>query len=168
MFMFAGQKSLWSSVVALTLCGMLGVAGAAESGSKGKESNTGTGKGKPSGVAAPATPVVPAKSGTKTPAKAVEKPAPKVLRGTAAVEAEAEENTRFEAARALAFEDAAVKKLREKAENVTGEAEGTKALKEYFKALYGKMRSLEPALKERVDLTEAAALRQLEKPVPAK
>jgi hypothetical protein len=30
------------------------------------------------------------------------------------------------------------------------------------------MRSLEPALKERVDLTEAAALRQLEKPVPAK
>ncbi len=84
------------------------------------------------------------------------------------MEAEAEENSRFEAARALAFEDGAVKKLREKAENVTGDAEGTKALKDYLKALYGKMRSLEPTLKERIDLTEAAALRQLERPAPAK
>ena len=168
MFMFAGQKSLWSSVVALTLCGMLGVAAAAESGSKGKESNAGAGKGKAGAPAAPSNPQPSAKSLSKAPAKAAEKPAQKVLRGSAAVEAEAEENTRFEAARALAFEDATVKKLREKAENVTGEAEGAKALKEYFKALYGKMRSLEPALKERVDLTEAAALRQLEKPVPAK
>lgn len=163
MFMFLGQKSLWSSCVALTLCGVLGVARAAESGSKSKENSAGTGKGATAATPAPAT-----KSAPKSAAKPVEKPAQKVLRGAAAAEAELEENARFEAARALAFEDAAVKKLREKAEGVTGEVEGTKALKEYFKALYGKMRSLEPALKERVDLTEAAALRQLDKPSAAK
>ena len=173
MFTFAAQKSIWSSVLALALSGMLGSAEAAESGAKSKDGAESTGKGKTSSGAttAPAT-TAPTKPAVKAPAKVAEKgsdkSAQRALRGTAAVEAEAEENSRFEAARALAFEDGAVKKLREKAENVTGDAEGTKALKDYLKALYGKMRSLEPTLKERIDLTEAAALRQLERPAPAK
>jgi hypothetical protein len=41
-----------------------------------------------------------------------------------------------------------------------------KATKAYYKALYGKMREVNPSMKDRIDRTEAAAMRRLERSVP--
>jgi len=69
------------------------------------------------------------------------------------------EDERFANARKTASEDPKILELREKADLAkTGEA-GAKAMRAYLKALYGKMRTLEPSLEERIDLTEAAALK---------
>jgi hypothetical protein len=37
-------------------------------------------------------------------------------------------------------------------------------MRAYLRALYGKMRALEPSLEERINLTEAAALKAVSKP----
>ena len=73
------------------------------------------------------------------------------------------EDERFANARKAASEDPKVLELREKADLAkTGEA-GSKAMRAYLKALYGKMRTLEPSLEDRIDLTESAALKAVSK-----
>ena len=69
------------------------------------------------------------------------------------------EDERFAAARKAASEDPKVIELREKADAAKGDESGNKLMRSYLRALYGKMRSLEPGLEERINLTEAAALK---------
>ena len=64
--------------------------------------------------------------------------------------------------RQQAFEDAKVAELRTKADEAKSKEAANSATKAYLKTLYSKMRSLEPSLKARVDMTEAAALKALE------
>jgi hypothetical protein len=71
------------------------------------------------------------------------------------------EDERFTAARKAAYEDAKVAELRGKADAAKNEEAANKAMRSYLRALYGKMRSLEPSLEERINMTEAAALRAI-------
>lgn len=95
-------------------------------------------------------------TGTETPKKkaSVTKPAP-AKAGT--------EDERFANARKAAAEDPKVVELREKADLAKTEEAGTKAMRAYLRALYGKMRTLEPSLEGRINLTEAAALKAVSK-----
>jgi len=78
------------------------------------------------------------------------------------VEAEAEETTHFLAAKAKALQDEHVKELQAKADEASGDNAKT-ASRRYYKALYGKMREIDPSLNDRIDRTEAAALRRVER-----
>lgn len=73
------------------------------------------------------------------------------------------EDERFANARKAAAEDPKVVELREKADLAKTEEAGAKAMRAYLRALYGKMRTLEPSLEARIDLTEAAALKAVSK-----
>ena len=74
------------------------------------------------------------------------------------------EDERFANARKTAAEDPKVLELREKADLAKTEETGSRAMKAYLRALYAKMRALEPSLEERISLTEAAALKAVTKP----
>jgi hypothetical protein len=73
------------------------------------------------------------------------------------------EDERFANARKAAAEDPKILELREKADLAKTEEAGSKAMRAYLRALYGKMRTLEPSLEERINLTEAAALKAVSK-----
>lgn len=73
------------------------------------------------------------------------------------------EDERFANARKAAAEDPKILELREKADLAKTEEAGSKAMRSYLRALYGKMRTLEPSLEERINLTEAAALKAVSK-----
>ena len=64
-----------------------------------------------------------------------------------------------------AEQDAHVKQLQEAADSATG-GDYKPARRRYLKALYEKMREIDPALKDRIDRTEAAALRRADKENP--
>ena len=74
----------------------------------------------------------------------------------------ANEDELFAQVRQQAFEDTKVAELRTKADEAKSKEAANSATKAYLKSLYSKMRSLEPSLKARVDMTEAAALKALE------
>jgi hypothetical protein len=80
-----------------------------------------------------------------------EKPAP--------AEAPKTEDERFQLLMKTASEDPKVLELRAKADSATDNAEADRLTRAYLRTLYGKMRSLDPQLKDRINLTEAAALR---------
>jgi len=73
------------------------------------------------------------------------------------------EDERFANARKAAAEDPKVVELREKADLAKTEEAGSKAMRAYLRALYAKMRTLEPSLEGRINLTEAAALKAVSK-----
>jgi hypothetical protein len=73
------------------------------------------------------------------------------------------EDELFYSARMRALEDPTIGELRSKADKARDKESGIAATKTYLKGLYGKMRDLEPGLKERIDLTETAALQSLTK-----
>jgi hypothetical protein len=110
--------------------------------------------------------------GTATPAPAPvqpvaapsEPPKRKATPSKAASKDSSSEDERFTIARKTASEDPKVKELREKADQAKNEDSGSKAMRAYLRALYGKMRALEPSLEERINLTEAAALKAVSKP----
>ena len=77
------------------------------------------------------------------------------------VEEEEEVSNRFEAAKTKALADSHIQELQAKADAATGDDEKA-ATRRYYKALYGKMREIDPSVKDRIDRTEAAALRRLE------
>jgi len=81
----------------------------------------------------------------------------------AIVAQDAQEKLRYRQVRSKALEDPNVLKLQDKADTAVNEDEQKAASKQYYKALFGKMRELEPALKDRIDRTEAATLRRLDK-----
>jgi hypothetical protein len=74
------------------------------------------------------------------------------------------EDESFKQARQQAFEDAKVAELRIKADEAKSKDAANAATRAYLKSLYSKMRSIEPSLKDRIDLTEAAALKGLDSP----
>lgn len=73
------------------------------------------------------------------------------------------EDERFANARKAAAEDPKIVELREKADLAKTKDAGERAMRAYLRALYGKMRTLEPSLEERINLTEAAALKAVSK-----
>ena len=99
------------------------------------------------------TPSTPATEATKRKTPAAKPPAVKA----------GSEDERFANARKAAAEDPKILELREKADLAKTEEAGSKAMRSYLRALYGKMRTLEPSLEERINLTEAAALKAVSK-----
>jgi hypothetical protein len=73
----------------------------------------------------------------------------------------AEETTHFQAAKAKALQDPNVQDLQSKSDAATGDDEKA-ATRRYYKALYEKMREIDPTIKDRIDRTEAASMRRLE------
>jgi hypothetical protein len=72
------------------------------------------------------------------------------------------ERYKFTEAKRKALEDSAVQDLKVKADTAPSEEEARAGLRAYNKALFGKMRKLDPSIKERIDATEAAILKRLE------
>ena len=94
------------------------------------------------------------KEASKTRKVTKEKPAP-----PSGDKANQSDEERFTAARKAAYEDAKVAELRAKVDSAKNDDTANKAMRSYLRALYGKMRSIEPSLEERINMTEAAALR---------
>jgi len=129
-------------------------AGSQKSGKRpaeGEKKPTGAGQQAPSTGTPSAT--EPAKRKTSSSSASAKPAAPKA--GT--------EDERFANARKAAAEDPKILELREKADVAKTEEAGSKAMRAYLRALYGKMRALEPGLEERIGLTEAAALKAVSK-----
>jgi hypothetical protein len=81
------------------------------------------------------------------------------------LEVEAEETSRFQAAKTKALQDAHVQELQSKADSATGD-DVKSASRRYYKALYEKMREIDPSVKDRIDRTEAATMRRVEQETP--
>lgn len=81
------------------------------------------------------------------------------------VEEEAEESSRFQAAKAKALQDTRVRELQAKADGATGD-DAKAASRRYYRALYEKMREIDPTVKDRIDRTEAATMRRVEQEQP--
>lgn len=71
------------------------------------------------------------------------------------------EKARYDYARTRAADDEHVRDLKAKADGATSEDEGRKSLRAYNRALFDKMRKLEPTVSERIDRMEAAVLKRL-------
>jgi outer membrane biosynthesis protein TonB len=111
---------------------------------------------------APQKPSEPSQSSNTTSAKKpAAQPAQTAAKPTQKAPA-ANEDELFAQIRQQASEDAKVAELRTKADEAKSKEAAASATKAYLKSLYSKMRSLEPSLKARVDMTEAAALKALE------
>ena len=74
---------------------------------------------------------------------------------------EAHDKARFTELKAQAVQDPAIKVLRDKATTSTGAA-GRDAEKAYEKALFDKVRSMDPSISDYVDRLEKYALKRLE------
>jgi len=72
------------------------------------------------------------------------------------------EKAKYDEVRSRALADERIQKLREKADGALSEEEGRKELRAYNKALFEKMRALEPSISGRVERVEAAVLKQLD------
>jgi hypothetical protein len=68
---------------------------------------------------------------------------------------------KYDAAKVKAAEDPEVKKMKEKADAAPTEEDARKALRDYNKALFKRMREIDPSIKERVDRMETAVLNRL-------
>jgi hypothetical protein len=122
----------------------------------------------------PEKPEKPAASTKKGKGKAASAPAPaedtkpktKEEQALAAAnesgDAEAIEKAKYDEVRSRVVGDEKLQALKQKAENAPTEEEGRKDLKAYNKALFQKMRSLDPSLKGRIDRMESAVLKQLD------
>ena len=77
---------------------------------------------------------------------------------------EAVEDWKYSEAKRKALEDLEVQELKAKAADTADEAEARRAMRAYNKALFAKMRKIEPSLKERIDGTEAALMKRLAEP----
>ena len=86
------------------------------------------------------------------------KPAPEPPAGS---DPETIEQWKYDEAKRKALEDSRVQELKEKADNAPDDSEGQKAMRTYNRALFEKMRKLDPSIKERIDGTEAALLKRL-------
>ena len=83
--------------------------------------------------------------------------------GSSMAESAAQETARFQQAKAKALADKRIKDLQEKADSAPNEDAQQKASKAYYKALYDRMRKIDPGLKDRIDRTENATMKQMER-----
>jgi hypothetical protein len=74
---------------------------------------------------------------------------------------EGQEKWKYDEARAKAAQDQEVRTLKEKADAAANEEEGRRALRAYNKALFDKMRAIDPTIKERIDAMEAGVMKRL-------
>ena len=79
---------------------------------------------------------------------------------------DASERARLSEIQTKALEDKQVRSLQEKADNAASDDEQAKASKQYYKALYNKMRKLDESLKNRIDRIESATMKRLEQKQP--
>lgn len=75
---------------------------------------------------------------------------------------EAQEKRKYEDARAKALQDAQVQTLKQTADNAVTDDEARTARRTFNKALFGRMREIDPSIKERIDAMEAGVLKRLE------
>lgn len=101
------------------------------------------------------------KAATSTPAPAQTKEQQALAKAQAGGDPDAIEKAKYDEVKSRAAADEKVAALKQKAEAAPTEDEGRKDLRAYNKALFQKMRTLEPSLKGRVDRMEAAVLKQL-------
>ncbi len=94
---------------------------------------------------------------TPKPSPEVSKPASTPLPLT-----DAQKETRYRQAETKALEDRSVREWKKKAHDAKTDEDQQKAMREYQKALFKKMRELDGAIKERVDQAEAAKLKSSE------
>ncbi len=90
-----------------------------------------------------------------------EKPEAPLVETKTPAEEEAEETSHLQAAKAKALQDQRIQDLQSKADATTGD-EAKTATRRYYRALYEKMRQIDPSLKDRIDRTEEATLRRVE------
>jgi len=95
----------------------------------------------------------------KTATKSATRPAPPV--DPTGSDPEELDRQKYDAAKARAMEDPEVAALKQKADEAVSDDEANKAQRAYNKALYGKMRKLDPLIKERIDRMEAAMMKKL-------
>jgi hypothetical protein len=88
-------------------------------------------------------------------------PSEPVVETKSPAEIEADEESHFQAAKAKAMQDADILDLQSKADSATGD-DLQPAEKRYYRALYDKMRDIDPSIKDRIDRTEAATMRRVE------
>jgi hypothetical protein len=74
---------------------------------------------------------------------------------------EAEERAKFAEAKTKALESTALQDLKLKADTATDEDEARRSLRAYNKALFLRMRQIDPSIRERIDATEAFILKRL-------
>jgi len=72
-----------------------------------------------------------------------------------------QEKAKYEEVKAKALEDAEIQELKKTADSAPDEAEGRQALRAYNKALFNKMRRLDPSLKDRIDRMETGVMSRL-------
>ena len=74
---------------------------------------------------------------------------------------EAKDRTRFHELKAQALEDQDLKVLRDKADSLTGDG-AREAEKEYDKALFKKVRAMDPSISDYIDRLETATMKRLD------
>jgi len=79
----------------------------------------------------------------------------------APVDAEADEDRRYEAAKEQAKADPRIQDLKAKSDAASGKEAGREASVAYYQALFQKIREIDKTLTERVMLTEKALMRRL-------
>lgn len=104
----------------------------------------------------PATAATPKPKPAATTPKATPAPAP-----AADADVETVERYKFTEAKRKALEDPAIQDLKLKADTAPSETEARKALRSYNKALFQKMKKIDPSIGDRIDATEAAILKRL-------
>jgi len=75
---------------------------------------------------------------------------------------EAAEKAKYKTVRSQALEDSRILKLQDKSDSATTASEQKTASKAYYKALFNKMRELDPSLKERIDRMESATIKRID------
>jgi hypothetical protein len=83
---------------------------------------------------------------------------PKVL---SVEDQEAKDRARFHELKAQALADQAIKAMRDKADSMTGDA-GREAERAYDKALFDKVRQIDPSISDYVDRLEKATMSRLD------
>jgi len=95
------------------------------------------------------------------PTEPSQQPVAPIVETKSPVEEEAEVTARFQTAKAKAVEDSHVQDLQAKADSATGD-DAKPALHRYYRALYDKMREIDPGITDRIDRTEAATMRRVD------
>jgi hypothetical protein len=101
------------------------------------------------------------KVATSTPAPTQTKEQQALAKAHASGDADTIEKAKYDEVKSRAAADEKVAALKQKAEAAPTDEEGRKDLRAYNKALFQKMRALDPSLKARIDRMEAAVLKQL-------
>ena len=100
----------------------------------------------------------PPKNKSSTPSPSA---ASRPVEPSADADAETKEKLRFETAKSKANEDPQIRSLKAKADEATTDEESKAALRAYNKALFEKVKRIDPSVSEWADRLEAAILRRL-------